>query len=371
MSHEIRTPLNGILGMAQSLEATQKDGPTRAQITLIRQSGEMLLSILNEILDHAKIEARVIELNPRPCAIAAVVHSSTSIFLTTAEEKHIAMQVDLDELAGMTINADPLRIRQCVANLVSNAIKFTDQGKVSVTAKVSDGAAPDQKFIAISIADTGIGMNAEECSRVFGAFEQADSTVTRRFGGTGLGLSIAKRIALAMGGDISVTSQPGVGSTFTMSFPATLCADEGALAPATFPQQALQTQRPRILLVEDNPVNRQVAQALLASVTTDIEIAENGVQALDMLASQKFDLVLMDIQMPVMDGLTACRKVRAASAAWSSIPIIALTAGATDGDQRDCFDAGMNGYICKPLRATELLEKIASVLGVAPQKMAS
>ncbi|MEZ5916189.1 MAG: ATP-binding protein [Parvularculaceae bacterium] len=371
MSHEIRTPLNGILGMAQSLEATQKDGPTRAQITLIRQSGEMLLSILNEILDHAKIEARVIELNPRPCTIAAVVNSSTNIFLTTAEEKRIAMQVDLGELEGMTINADPLRIRQCVANLVSNAIKFTDHGKVSVTAKVCDGAAPDQKIIEIIIADTGIGMNAEECGRVFGAFEQADSTVTRRFGGTGLGLSIAKRITLAMGGDISVTSQPGAGSTFTMSFPATLCADEGALAPGTFPQQALQTQRPRILLVEDNAVNRQVAQALLASVTTDIEIAENGAQALDMLASQKFDLVLMDIQMPVMDGLTACRKVRAAKAAWSSVPIIALTAGATDGDQRDCFDAGMNGYICKPLRATELLEKIASVLGVTPQKMAS
>ncbi len=371
MSHEIRTPLNGILGMAQSLEATQKEEPARSQISLIRQSGEMLMTILNEILDHAKIEARVIEFNPRPCSIAGVVNSSSSIFQTTAEEKHVSMQIDVAGVSNLTVNADPLRIRQCVTNLVSNAIKFTEKGTVTITAKAVECPTPRTAVISVSIADTGIGMNDEECERVFGAFEQADRTVTRRFGGTGLGLSIAKRIALAMGGDITVTSQPGAGSTFTLSFPASVCAPAGAVTNNTSLQQGLQTQRPKVLLVEDNVVNREVARALLASVTTDIEIAENGMQALDMLARQKFDLVLMDIQMPVMDGLTACRQVRAANAEWSSIPIIALTAGATDGDQQDCVDAGMNGYICKPLRAAELLEKIAGVLGVAPQKMAS
>jgi CheY-like chemotaxis protein len=363
MSHEIRTPLNGILGMAQALEHSQVQEPAKTQIKLIRQSGEMLLTLLNEILDHAKIEARVIEFNPQPCNIAGVINSSISIFHTTAEEKGISLRVDLSEVRNAVITADPLRIRQCVTNLVSNAIKFTEHGEIVVKAAAMPTSAAGHVKIQIDITDTGIGMTKAECEKIFGAFEQADSSTTRRFGGTGLGLAIAKRIALAMSGDINVKSAPEHGSTFSFVFTAPLSIIEGVRPAAAERPVPSPAQKTRILLVEDNQVNREVAKALLSSLSAEIEIAENGRQAIEKLHAAHFDLVLMDIQMPVMDGLTATRKIRTAERPWSMVPILALTAGATDGDRNECFEAGMNDYLAKPLKAAELLAKVSKALG--------
>jgi signal transduction histidine kinase/ActR/RegA family two-component response regulator len=375
MSHEIRTPLNGVLGMAQALTADGLNEAQSEKVQIILDSGRTLMGLLNDVLDLSKIEAGKMEISCIDGDLASTLDRVRKLFLPKAEERGISLVLDPGEKAIPRLSYDPVRVNQCVSNLLSNAVKFTERGEVRMRLKVEPGEGGRNR-VTISVSDTGIGMNAEAVSRLFSAFTQADASTSRRFGGTGLGLSITRQVARLMGGDVSAESVEGQGSTFHLTFladPSTSAAKtEEAAAPALAGGSLKRFSGRRVLLVDDNAVNRMVVRLFLAPLGTHITEAENGVQALEKLGQEAFDIVLLDIHMPVMDGVECIGRIRSSGADWSSVAVLALTADAMSGDRERYLCMGMDDYVAKPIDQRELASKVAGLLArtmeVAPMR---
>ena len=366
MSHEIRTPLNGVMGMAQVLESTSLDAQQREYLSTIIESGKTLMALLNDVLDLSKIEAGKFDIVPVDINLHHLLRRQLKLWKPKAEEKGLELRLAFDADLPAYLCIDAVRVQQCVSNLVSNAIKFTHEGRVEIFAssKEADNGA---HIVDVRVIDTGPGMGAETLTRLFKPFAQADETIQRAHGGTGLGLSITRHLAELMGGSASATSAPGRGSTFRVSFrgePARSQPEAGISArPAASDDihESIKQSGLRVLLVDDHPINRQVASLFLRPYNMHIVEAVNGVEALAALKRETFDLALLDMHMPVMDGPTAVGIIRASSEAWASIPIIALTADAMSGDRERYLAMGVNGYLSKPLAERDLLAEIARV----------
>jgi signal transduction histidine kinase/ActR/RegA family two-component response regulator len=357
MSHEIRTPLNGVLGMVQAM--ARDDLPTlqRERLELIAESGKTLLTILNDILDLAKIEAGKLELDEADFDLEALALGAQETFTHIADGKGLVLSLEVEEAARGVYSGDSTRIRQVLNNLISNAVKFTASGSVRVRVARSGAGV---RFV---VADTGIGMSAEQIERLFEKFVQADSSTARRFGGTGLGLSICRELCRAMGGEISAASELGGGSRFTVDLPLVRTGERGRKStPATAPAATtLEAGALRILAAEDNRVNQMVLRTLLSQAGLDLALVSNGEEAIAAWEGGEWDVILMDVQMPVMDGATAAREIRRreAETGRSATPIIALTADAMDHQVESYRSAGMNDFVAKPIEVAALFEALA------------
>ena len=363
MSHEIRTPLNGVLGMAQAMAADPLPKVQEERLSIISQSGEALLTILNDVLDLSKIEAGEFEIEAIPFDLENLLRSSRAAFAAIANAKGLTFGLFVSDTAMGTYLGDPARLRQIINNLISNALKFTSHGEVKVEAHF-------EGQLRIGISDSGIGIAPESLEDLFKPFRQADLSTTRRYGGTGLGLSICKHIVELMGGNINVESQVGKGSTFTITLPlehlgGSLAIAEDLKVPTSGSEPAgFGVAKFRVLAAEDNAVNQQVLSVLLNQIGIEPVFVFNGEEAVAAWRDGAWDLILMDIQMPVMDGVTATRMIRAAEMAEgrSRTPIIALTADAMTDQVEAYEDAGMDSLIAKPLSAANLFEVLNGVL---------
>jgi len=357
MSHEIRTPMNAILGFTHLLQRELADPAQRGKLDKIDVSARHLLGIIDDILDLSKIEAGRMALLESPFEVAALVHAVHSMMSERAEAKRLLLVETHDpRLDGVTVLGDELRVRQILLNLVGNAIKFTERGSVTLRARIDDDG--EMLALCFEVQDTGIGLSPELQSRVFQAFEQAQSSTTREYGGTGLGLAISRRLARLMGGDVGVSSVPGEGSTFWFTVRARRCRGGAGVERARPVADGAIRSGARVLLVEDNPINQQVALELLATFGLAVDVANDGAEAVGRAQAVDYDLVLMDLQMPVMDGLEATRRIRA-SGPRGRMPILAMTANAYEDDRQRCLDAGMDGHIAKPVDPRRLRDALA------------
>ncbi|MFF7708386.1 ATP-binding protein [Pseudomonas sp. NPDC007930] len=357
MSHELRTPMNGVLGMLQLLETTPLNDEQHEYAMLATQSTEHLLKVINDILDFSRIERANVEIEHIPFNLAELIRDSASPFVHAAQQRGLALDLQLAEgFERWQVAGDPTRIRQILVNLVGNALKFTDQGSVRIQA---DCQVLDAQLIwfTCQVADTGIGIAAETLERMFIAFQQADSSISRRYGGTGLGLPIARTLAERMGGTLQARSEQGQGSVFTLEMPLALqpppARHEQALAGPGRTTAALAGHNQHVLLVEDNPVNQTVIEAMLRSLGYEVSVASDGAQAVTQVRDGRFDAVLMDCRLPVVDGYESTRQIRLLPGC-GALPIIALTANALLGDREACLAAGMNDYLAKPFKRTDL-----------------
>ncbi len=362
MSHEIRTPLNGVLGMAQVMATTNLDSTQREHLNTIIESGKTLMALLNDVLDLSKIEAGKFDIVPADTNITHMMRRQLALWKPRAEEKGLELSLAFDADLPAWGAIDAVRVQQCMANLLSNAIKFTDRGRVEAFVNARP-LPPGDHMIEVVVRDTGPGMDAETLGRLFQPFAQADETISRSHGGTGLGLSITKRLAELMGGTASATSELGRGSTFRFSFKAG--AAKTGSASTNRPLESgdvkdfLKASNLRVLLVDDHPINRQVASLFLRPFNMRIVEAVNGAEALAALERETFDIVLLDMHMPVMDGPTTIAKIRASGEPWAKTMVIALTADAMSGDRERYLAMGMDGYLSKPLAERDLLSEIA------------
>lgn len=364
MSHEIRTPMHGILGMAQLALEAQTPEESRRHITTLRISAESLLHILNDILDFSKIEAGKLALEDISFPLRQLIADLGDLVLFQTRAKGLAFECHVADDVPDLLVGDPMRLRQLLLNLLGNAVKFTDHGAVTLwVTRTLENAAKDQAALLFRVSDTGIGIPEEQHKRIFQSFAQADGTVTRRYGGSGLGLAICAQLASLMNGSLSVQSTPGAGSTF--SFACVLGVAACQPPAAELDSTPVEDQSPlKILLAEDNPVNQLLARTLLTRRGHQVTVAANGLLAIHEWEVQKFDVVLMDEQMPEMDGVEAARHIRQREIenGRARTPIVALTASAMAGDRERFLAAGMDAYLAKPFNADQLYGVIVSCL---------
>jgi len=366
MSHEIRTPMNGVLGALDLLRHSPLEEHQRRLVKTAASSGESLMAILNDVLDHSKIEAGKLNLVPAPMSLHTMAAQVAALFRTNAEAKGLSLQLELADGVPDWVIGDAQRLKQVVLNLVGNAIKFTERGSVSLRVRTQP-ATPGMACVSFEVRDSGIGMSPTALQRLFQPFHQVDGTRSRSYGGTGLGLAISQRIVESMGGRIEVESQPGRGSRFHFSL---MLERDTSPAPAPPVDSAMgglndaATPAGTVLVVEDTLVNRIIALEMLRSLGLDVVEAENGVEALDRLAEHPIDLVLMDCQMPVMDGYTATERIREREARHGlrRVPIVALTANAFDEDAELARAAGMDAHLSKPYTRGQLREMLVNWL---------
>jgi len=367
ISHELRTPMNAILGMVDLTLQRTTEPAARDFLETAKESADLLLALLNDLLDCAKIESGKLELEAAPFSLRRVLEQTTRVLAVRARLKGVAFSCDIPDEVPDAVTGDPLRLQQILLNLVGNGIKFTEKGEVALSARVESRSA-EEACLEFAVRDTGIGIPESELDRIFQPFTQADASTTRRFGGTGLGLTISSSLIGMMGGRIRVESRPERGSTFYFTVRLPL-AEELPAEPEAAPEISDRAMSSlRILLVEDNPANQKFGAYILKDRGHTVDIAENGRHALSMTQRNPYDVILMDVEMPGMDGLETTANIRAARENGEKrVPIIAMTAHAMRGDRERCLKAGMDGYLSKPIDGREmiaLIERLAA--GSAP-----
>jgi len=360
MSHEIRTPLNGVLGVAGALARSDLAAQQREMVQLIETSGRALQGLLSDILDLAKVDAGRLAIRSDPFDLEEMVKGTFALFQASAAEKEIGFHLQMDREVCDRFQGDDLRIRQVLSNLLSNAVKFTSRGEVWLKV-LSRGHADGVRRVRFIVQDTGIGFAPEAAASLFDRFEQADGSVTRRFGGTGLGLAISKSLVELMDGDIVASAAPGAGATFAFELPLQRVGHDHALPPVR-PQLEPSPAEPsvRVLLAEDHPTNRRVVELILGGLPVNLTCVENGLEALTAAAAQPYDLILMDMQMPIMDGLTAVRRIRAdePQRGRRRSRICMLTANAMAEHREASRQAGADAFLVKPLDAADLIAEV-------------
>jgi PAS domain S-box-containing protein len=356
MSHEIRTPMNGVLGVLHLLKHEPLSDDGRRLLGEALGCGSMLAELLNDIVDFSKIEAGRLEFSPEPVDPEAVLRGVADLLQPEAEAKNLYLRTTASPDLGW-VTLDPVRLRQVLFNLIGNAVKFTLTGGVEV--RLTGHGDGEDRHIRIEVADTGVGIPQEAHDSLFERFHQGDGSTTRRFGGSGLGLAITRRLAVLMGGEVGFESQEGAGSLFWIELP----APATAAAPHVEEPDMPLLDGLRVLIVEDNATNRLIASRMLEHLGAVVETAENGLEGVEAVQRAAFDLIFMDVQMPVMDGLEATRRIRAMSEPMGHAPIIAMTANALSHQQDAYITAGMNGAVAKPLSPSSLVSEIAAVLG--------
>jgi len=354
MSHEIRTPINAIMGMAHLLSRTSLTSRQRDYLDKLQRSSEHLLGVVNDVLDFSKLESGKMQVESVSFSLSSVMERAMGFTEQRALEKGLQLRLDVQEGIPSQLAGDPLRIVQILVNFIANAVKFTERGQVDLRVEVEEATMQDA-LLCFKVSDTGIGMTPEQAGHLFQSFQQADSSITRRFGGSGLGLAICKELATLMNGEVGVESELGVGSTFWFKARFPLANPPAALAPEGPISDLLMAKirGRRILVVDDNPVNQEIVCELLTEEGILVHVASNGQEALDLVVPGAFDLVLMDMQMPVLDGLAATRLLRS-TPGLQTLPILAMTANAMREEREACLAAGMNDHLAKPVEPRTL-----------------
>ena len=353
MSHELRTPMNGVLGMLQLLETTHMTDEQAEYAALASESTEHLLKVINDILDFSRIERSTLELEQIPFNLAELVGNCAQAFQHSAVQRGLKLNLHMaDGLQDLHVLGDPTRIRQILVNLIGNALKFTEQGQVSIE-PAWQPLDHELIWFTCTVRDSGIGIDADKLESMFKAFQQADSSISRRYGGTGLGLPIARTLAERMGGRLLAQSEEAHGSVFTLEIPLELHQRIAINQRPTMAADSARIKGRKVLLVEDNPVNQTVIEAMLSSLGYEVSMVSDGAQAIHRANTEAFTAILMDCRLPVIDGYEATRQIRQL-AGCRDVPIIALTANALQGDREACLQAGMNDYLAKPFKRTDL-----------------
>ena len=367
MSHEIRTPMNAILGFTNLLQRKNIDSESKGYVQTIQKSGESLLTIINDILDLSKIEAGMMRIEAAPFSIRSLVHSIETMFKVKTDEKQLQLLVTVDESLPDGLEGDATRLTQILVNLIGNALKFTSKGSIAIKL-TNEGCTEKIIKTGIEISDTGIGIEKDKVETIFERFQQAEDSVTRRYGGTGLGLAIVNDLLLLQDGTITVESEAGKGTTFRIIIPYKIAAEQSRLAMPVEISTAIQYDFVNVcvLVVEDNEINRSLLYHLFNSWQLKFDLVNNGREAIDILQTKNYNLILMDIQMPEMDGYTATQEIR--GKLQLNTPIIAMTAHAMAGEREKCLSYGMNEYISKPIREGQLHKLIAQFTNIVTPK---